>query len=317
MPTFRCSPCFSCRACRPLLTPISIKLADARDVQRLERVDRQDLLIDVFRHERADVVAREAEGHLRQVVGAERKELGLDGDLVGRQGGAGNLDHRADRVVDLDAGLLHELVGDRDGSLLEERQLLDRADQGNHDLRQHGLALLLDVDRGFDDGPDLHVADFGILDRQPAAAQAEHRVLLVKLLDAPADLFDRDAKLPRNLGLAGRVVVLGQELVQRRVEQPDRHRQPVHRLEDADEVLLLERLELGQRGLPAGFVVGQDHLPHGDDSLVAEEHVLGAAQADSLGPERAGAGPSLPACRQLVRTFRVRTLSAQDIKVAK
>jgi hypothetical protein len=34
---------------------------------------------------------------------------------------------------------------------------------------------------------------------------------------------------------------VGQELVQGRVEQPDRHRQPVHGLEDADEVLALER----------------------------------------------------------------------------
>ena len=53
---------------------------------------------------------------------------------------------------------------------------------------------------------------------------------------------------------------------------------------------LLERLELGQRGLAAGLVVGEDHLPHGDDPLVAEEHVLGAAQADPLGAELAGLG---------------------------
>ncbi len=76
-----------------------------------------------------------------------------------------------------------------------------------------------------------------------------------------------------------------QELVQRRVQEPDRDRQAVHRLEDADEVLLLKRLELGQGGLAAGLVVGQDHLAHGDDALVAEEHVLGAAQADPLGAE--------------------------------
>ena len=39
---------------------------------------------------------------------------------------------------------------------------------------------------------------------------------------------------------------VGQELVQRRVEQPDRHRQPVHRLEDAVEVLALQRQQFGQ-----------------------------------------------------------------------
>ena len=36
------------------------------------------------------------------------------------------------------------------------------------------------------------------------------------------------------------------------------------------------------------LVVGQDHLPHVDDPLALEEHVLGAAQADALGAERTG-----------------------------
>ena len=41
--------------------------------------------------------------------------------------------------------------------------------------------------------------------------------------------------------------------------------------------------------LAALLVVGEDHLPHGDDPLVlAEEHVLGAAQADAFGAELAG-----------------------------
>ncbi len=32
-------------------------------------------------------------------------------------------------------------------------------------------------------------------------------------------------------------------------------------------------------------VLGQNHLPHGGDAIFLEEHVLGAAQADSLGAE--------------------------------
>ena len=91
-----------------------------------------------------------------------------------------------------------------------------------------------------------------------------------------------------DLALAG--VVVGQELVQRRIEQADGHRQAVHRLEDADEVLLLVRLERGQGLLAAGLVVGEDHLPHVDDALAFEEHVLGAAEADPLGTELAGLG---------------------------
>ena len=47
------------------------------------------------------------------------------------------------------------------------------------------------------------------------------------------------------------LVAVGQELVQRRVEQADRHRQLVHRLEQALEVGLLERQQLIERGAPA------------------------------------------------------------------
>ena len=86
MPTFRCWPCFALRLSRPFLMPIFDQLADAVDVDRLERVDRQDLLLQVRRHEPLDVVAAEAERHLRQVVGAEAEELGLLGDLVRRRG---------------------------------------------------------------------------------------------------------------------------------------------------------------------------------------------------------------------------------------
>ena len=150
------------------------------------------------------------------------------------------------------------------------------------------LPFFLHLDGGLDDRPDLHVADLGELDRQAAAAEAEHRVGLVELLDAALDLLDGDAELAGDLGLAG--LVVGQELVQRRVEQADGHRQAVHRLEDADEVLLLEGLERGEGRLPALLVVGEDHLPHGDDPLAVEEHVLGAAEADPLGAERAGLG---------------------------
>ena len=100
--------------------------------------------------------------------------------------GPRHLDHRADLVLDLHAGLLHALLGHGDGPLLEDGQLLDGADQRDHDLGQDALALLLDLDGRLDDGPDLHVADLGEDDRQAAAAEAQHRVELVQLLDPVA-----------------------------------------------------------------------------------------------------------------------------------
>ena len=78
------------------------------------------------------------------------------------------------------------LLGHGQCPLLEENQLLDGADQRDHDLGQDGLALLLHLDGGLEDRPDLHVADLGELDGQAAAAQAEHRVSLVEFFNPAA-----------------------------------------------------------------------------------------------------------------------------------
>ena len=67
----------------------------------------------------------------------------------------------------------------------------------------------------------------------------------------------------------------------------------------------------------ACLVVGQDHLAHGEDALVLEEHVLGAAQADALGAELARGCARRPACRRWRAPSSVRTSSAQPISVPK
>ena len=86
------------------------------------------------------------------------------------------------------------------------------------------------------------------MDAEPHAAQAEHGVRLVQPFDrrqqAPA-LRDRLRRGPaRSRGASSSratLVLAGQELVQRRVDQPDDHRQPVHGAEEAVEVGALER----------------------------------------------------------------------------
>ena len=95
------------------------------------------------------------------------------------------------------------------------------------------------------------------------------------------------------LGLAERDLdreldLVGQELVQRRVEQAHRDRQPAHRREDADEVAPLQRQQHVVGGLLLVGGLGEDHLAHGEHAFLAEEHVLGAAQPDALGAALAG-----------------------------
>jgi hypothetical protein len=76
--------------------------------------------------------------------------------------------------------------------------------------------------------------------------------------------------------------------VQRRIDQPDRGRQAVHGVQDLHEVAALQRLQGVQRVLPPVLRVGQDQVL---DQLaaLAQEHVLGADQADAAGAEPAGA----------------------------
>ena len=78
--------------------------------------------------------------------------------------------------------------------------------------------------------------------------------------------------------------------MQRRVERADGHRALAHHAEDAREVVALHRQQLGERLLAVLDGVGEDHLAHRGDAVAAEEHVLGAAEADALGAERDGVG---------------------------
>ena len=84
------------------------------------------------------------------------------------------------------------------------------------------------------------------------------------------------------------LLALRQELVQRRIDRPNRDRLALHRLEDAVEVLALQRQQLVERRAAIGLVVGENHPLHDRDAALAEEHVLGAAQADAASAEGVG-----------------------------
>ena len=105
-------------------------------------------------------------------------------------------------------------------------------------------------------------------------------------LELVLELRQLRVALQARLGDAlGELEAVGHELVQRRVEQPDRDRQARHLLEQPLEVGLLERQQLVERGAAAGLVVGHDHPLHLRLAVGGHEHVLGPAQADALGAE--------------------------------
>src|SRR2546422_1792869 len=102
-------------------------------VERRERVLVENLLLLIDAQELADVIAGESERELCQVVRAKGEELRLLGDLVGGHRAAGDLDHRADEIIHLDALLFHDLGRDTVDDYLLVAELLHVADERDHD----------------------------------------------------------------------------------------------------------------------------------------------------------------------------------------
>jgi hypothetical protein len=190
-------------------------------------------------------------------------------DLVRAHARPWELDHRPAEVLDV-----ARLLGRSHGELAQAAKLLGEPDEWVHDLDEGGLAgAALDRGGGAHDRPHLHLVDLRVEEPEPAAARPQHRIRLLQRADAPRHL--------RRVGLVGG----RKELVQGRVEQPDRHGEPRHGLEDPLEVLLLERQQPVER-LAALLLGGRhDHRAHERQPLLGHEHVLGSAEADALRPE--------------------------------
>ena len=94
-----------------------------------------------------DVVAAEAEGHLGQVVGAEREELGLLGDLVGGQAARGTSIMVPIRYSTLTPAFFISVSAIAIARFLRIVSSSITSDQGDHDLGQDRFAPLLDFDR--------------------------------------------------------------------------------------------------------------------------------------------------------------------------
>ena len=259
------------------------QLTDAGGVDRRERIRLEDAFLGVLLQERPHVVSAHAEAGLGEVVGAERKELGRLRDLVGREGAARDLDHRAHEILDLLSRLLLHQLGDPVHDLHLVVELLLEADERDHDLGLHLDAGLLHLGRGLEDGAGLHLRDLGIADAEAAAAVAEHRVELVQGVHAGLHRLDGQFQLLGQVGLG--LLVVRHEFMEWRIEKADRGRSAVEGLEDAFEVVPLVGEQLGERLAAVVLVLGENHLPHRVDAVALEEHVLGPRQADALGAE--------------------------------
>ena len=269
--------------------------ADAVGVDRLERRHAEDAQLDVPAEERAlHVVPGEAPGHLRQVVRAEGEELGASAISPAISAARGTSIMVPIMVCTRGAGLRLDLR--RAPSPCASRVISISCTEAVSGIMTSGrgsLPACLSSAAGVRDRADLHVEQAG--DDQGRAGRRAGR----------ASGSARAGGAPRrssSLVLLGRAVVagqgdldrevgeVGQELVQRRVDQPDRDRQAVHRVEDLHEVAALQRLERVQR-VPGRSSSSSARIEPLDElAALAEEHVLGADQADAA--RRRTGGPA-------------------------
>ena len=262
--------------------------ADASLVELGERIGFVDLVVVVGREELARVVTGEAEGHLGQIVCAEREELSLVRDCVSGQRSARNFDHRADLVGHVGTGSLDDLLCSLVDDGLDERKLLLFAYQRNHDFRNDlpCRSAAADSQRCLDDRSSLHLCDLREGNIQTAAAMTHHRVKLMEAGNDLLQMLDGDVHF---LGELFNVLRVGRdELVQGRVQKTNGNRTALHSLVDGLKVALLDRLEFGKRLFALLRGLGDDHFAHRLDAVSFKEHMLSTAQTDALRAESEG-----------------------------
>ena len=224
---------------------------------------------------------------LGQVVGAEGEEFAGLRHTVGEERGARDFDHCAVLVIQLgEFELFEDLVMDAVCELLGDLDLGDVAGHRDHDLRDARLAGLGQFGGALEDGPDLHLAHFGIGDAEADTPVTHHRVGLMERFAPLLDILHIDAQRPGQLGLL--LGALGYEFVQRRVKEADRHRQAFHGFQRALQRGLDEGEEFVQSrsAFPGG--IAEDHLAEVEEGLIRAltvEHVLRPEQSDPFGTE--------------------------------
>ena len=208
----------------------------------------------------------------------------MGGEALGGERRPRRLDHRTDgddgrlqlRMPDLVEDLAHPGSGDP--------QLLGVDHERDHDLDVRVLATLEQAGGGGAQRSHLHLVHAGAQHTEPHTARPDHRIGLTETPDRDQFCALLGGQLAAGLA-SGEVDEVGEEFVQRRVEQPNRHRARVHGVEQALEVVGLGDFEFGERRRLGLGVGGEDEAAHDRQPVVGQEHVLRPAQADPPGPE--------------------------------
>ena len=130
--------------------------------------------------------------------------------------------------------------------------------QRNHNLQVRVMAFIHQLNRGAEEGAELHLGDFGIDDTQADTAQTHHRVHLVHTLDTGVQFLEVKAAGLGHLALF--LLGLGDELMQRGIHQAEGKGLAVHHLQCTLGALTNIGLQFGQSSLAGFQCVGQNHI---------------------------------------------------------
>ena len=237
-----------------------------------ERVSFEEFFLDVEGEEAVGVVAGDGECRLCEVVctkgcesvggvaivvvaGFFTREFG--DDFAGGDGGSGSFDHGTQSVRDGEALFFFDLRGDFDGDFSDRGDFGCDDDEWDFDFGLGMFAFFDEFGGGIQDGLNLHFGNFGVRNGHTDRTVTEHRVFF---LFEPA--------------------VVGEEFVERGVEQADRHAVTIHDFHGVFEVGFGEFVDLLEGFFSFCLVVTEeDGLDVGQ--AVAQEHVFGAEETDA------------------------------------
>ena len=174
------------------------QLADPIDIEANKWIAREDALFDIGAEELGRVISRDTQRCLRQVIGAERKELTNLSDFSGHECSTRQFDHGPDMISQGLAALGEYCQGRAVDQVFQDRQFLAGGHQWHHHFWHRCLAPGGDhVASGLEQGTGLHLVDLGESNSQPATTMPQHRIELVQFARAALERVDPN---PDHLG---------------------------------------------------------------------------------------------------------------------
>src|SRR6202158_370567 len=267
------------------------QLSHSMNIQRLKWIIRKYarlLFIHVIRQKSPSIIARESHAHLRQIICPKRKEFRNLRDLVSQNSRPRNFNHRPHGIFKFYSRFPNDLSRNTMRRIRQYLKLLTVHNQGMHNLREYFNSRFLAFHRSFNYRLNLHFQNLRIRNAQSATAMSKHWIRFMQLLDPTRDNVNVHADFARQLFLL--LPVVRHEFMQRRIQQANRHRIPVHLLKDPAEISPLVWQKLRQRLASRLGRIGDDHFLDRELPIralfgvfeILEEHVLRANQTDSL-----------------------------------